>query len=222
MSPQRELIPFLLQTHCPHKFYVTFWTISICAGIWLSWQFYFSPTRLSVPPYFVHNSCDISVDAELNGDSWLVIYLSSLSLVVRLSFLFLFSTQSFIICPPQSAEFYLAAFESPAPLQTGLRLFVNVFVVTLDTERRARTVLPNIWSICCFTGPTPPLKMPQGTAPFTFLPCTIRYVNNPLIIVEIKERSSSHSSLRWHQPTRLSLPEWSGELCACPPVQGSK
>lgn len=109
VSPQRELIPFLLQTrtHCPHRFYVTFWTISICAGIWLSWHFYFSPARLCVPPYFVQNSCDISVHAELNGDGWLVIYLSSLSLVVRLSFLF-FPTQSFIICPPQSAEFYLA------------------------------------------------------------------------------------------------------------------
>lgn len=106
---------------------------------------------------------------------WLFICLLFLWWFVFL-FFFFFSTQSFIICPPQSAEFYFAACESPAPLQTGLRLFVNVSVATLDTERRARTVLPNIWSICCFTGPTPPLKMPQGTAPFTFLPCTIRYV----------------------------------------------
>lgn len=138
--------------------------------------FYFSPARLCVPPYFLQYSCDISVHVELNGDGWLAIYLSSLSLLIRLPFFP--PTQSFIICPPQSAEFYLIGTawhaSHPLPFQTRLRLFANVSVATFDTvKRRARTVLPNIWSICCFTGPTPPLKMPQGTAPFTFLPCTI-------------------------------------------------
>lgn len=139
--------------------------------------FYFSPARLCVPPYFVQNSCDISVHAELNGDGWLVIYLSSLSLVICLSF---FSPHAILrYLSPQSAEFSLTGTalhaSHPHPFQTRLRLFVNVSVATLDTvKRRARTVLPNIWSICCSTGPTPPLKMPQGTAPFTFLPCTTR------------------------------------------------
>lgn len=36
--------------------------------------------------------------------------------------------------------------------------------------------LPNIWSICFFTGQTPRLKTPQGTLHFTFLPCTTRQV----------------------------------------------
>lgn len=138
--------------------------------------FYFSPARLCVPPYFVQNSCDISVHAELNGDGWLVFYLSFLSLVIRLSF---FPHAILHYLSPQSADFYLTGTllhaSHPLPFQTGLRLFVNVSVATFDTvKRRARTVLPNIWSICCFTGPTPPLKMPQGTAPFTFLPCTTR------------------------------------------------
>ncbi len=84
---------------------------------------------------------------------------------------------------PFSAKFYstkqflyeIALF----PLSCLFLYFVKLticayFCHTLDIERRARMALPSTWSICCFMGQTPLLKMPQGTLHFTFLPCTTR------------------------------------------------
>lgn len=55
-------------------------------------------------------------------------------------------------------------------------IICRCFYHTLDIKRRARTALPSTWSICCFMGQTPLLKMPQGTLLSTFLPCTTRRV----------------------------------------------
>lgn len=106
------------------------------------------------------------------------------------------------------------------PLLFNLSLTIcGYFYHTLDIERRARMALPNIWSICCFMGQTPLLKMPQGTLHFIFLPCTTRQVSK-----EIPHMKLLLSSLLgcFFSNQSISLSERSGELCPCASVQGSK
>lgn len=63
-----------MRLHCPHKVYVTFWTISIRAVSWLSWHFILVSSGSGV--FFfsfltLYKSCDILVGAERIADGWM-------------------------------------------------------------------------------------------------------------------------------------------------------
>lgn len=154
--------------------------------------FYFSPARLCVPPYFVQNSCDISVHAELNGDGWLVFYLSFLSLVIRLSF---FPHAILHYLSPQSADFYLTGTllhaSHPLPFQTGVRLFVTVSLSPLLTLLKGvpERFCPTFGASAVLRGRHLLSKRLREQRPSHFCPVQQgKYENNLLVIHDKREK----------------------------------